>query len=96
MPGTTEPRCPWCAGRRIAEVDRIPGYARVAAVDEDGTIDWDGETLVDWNGQEPAHYPPVFTCLDCHHQAGLAEFAPAGSTSGLPSKEWMRSSRDCP
>ena len=77
MSRKTEPRCPRCAGRRIAEVDRIPGYARVAAVAEDGTISWDGETLVDWNGQEPAHHPPVFTCLDCHHEAALADFAPA-------------------
>lgn len=76
MSGMTEPCCPQCAGRRIAEVDCIPGYARVAAVGEDGTIDWDGETLVDWNGQEPVHHSPAFTCLDCHHKAGLAEFAP--------------------
>ena len=76
MSGMTEPRCPQCAGRRIAEIDRIPGCARVASVAEDGTIDWDGETLIDWNGQEPAHEPPLFTCLDCHHEAGLADFAP--------------------
>ena len=76
MPGTTEPRCPYCAGRRIAEVDRIRGYARVAAVGEDGTIDWEGETLVDWNGQEPTHHPSLFTCLDCHYEGGLPDFAP--------------------
>jgi hypothetical protein len=87
----TELRCPQCAGRRIAEIDRIPGYARVAAVTEDGTIDWDGETLVDWNGQEPPRplSSPAWTAttrLDCRLRPAVLFVA--------ASKEWMRSSRD--
>jgi hypothetical protein len=61
--------CPKCkTPDRIAQVDIIPGYARINGVKEDGTLEWAGETEVDWDGQRPASNPREFVCLACNEK----------------------------
>lgn len=59
-------RCPGCGVEgRIAQLDLIPGHAKIYGVYADGTIEWDGETNVDWDNQHPASDPPTYVCLAC-------------------------------
>jgi DNA-directed RNA polymerase subunit RPC12/RpoP len=60
--------CPDCGNRAIAQMDLIPGLAEIAGVYEDGTIEWVGETDVDWNGQRPASNPAEYVCLACNEK----------------------------
>ena len=63
--------CPKCgAVDRIAEIDIIPGYALVGGVKKDGSLEWTGETDVDWDGQRPANNPREFVCLACNEKFG--------------------------
>ena len=58
--------CPACDGDgRLAQIDLIPGYAVIAGLYEDGTIEWDGYTEVDWNMQRPEDNPPEYICMNC-------------------------------
>ena len=58
--------CPRCgAPDWIAEIDVIPGYALILGIREDGEIEWNGQTEVDWNEQQPASNPREFICLAC-------------------------------
>jgi len=58
--------CPRCgAPDWIAEIDVIPGYALILGIKEDGEIEWNGQTEVDWNEQRPASNPREFICLAC-------------------------------
>ena len=58
--------CPRCgAPDWIAEIDIIPGYALILGVRDDGSIEWNGQTEVDWNEQGPASNPREFICLAC-------------------------------
>ena len=56
--------CPGC-GSTIAEVDTLLGLAKVKGINPDGSIDWDGETDVDWDSQKHAGSVPLFTCANC-------------------------------
>lgn len=61
--------CPKCkTPDRIAQIDIIPGYARINGVKKDGTLEWAGETEVDWDGQRPASNPREFVCLACNEK----------------------------
>ena len=61
--------CPKCgATDQVAEIDLIPGYARILGVKKDGSIEWAGETEVDWDGQRPASNPREFVCLACNEK----------------------------
>jgi hypothetical protein len=63
--------CPKCGvADRIAEIDLIPGYARILGATRDGSIEWAGETEVDWDGQRPASNPREFVCLACNEKFG--------------------------
>ena len=63
--------CPKCgAPDRIAEIDLIPGYALILGARKDGSIEWGGETEVDWDGQRPASNPREFVCLACNEKFG--------------------------
>lgn len=63
--------CPKCGvADRIAEIDLIPGYALILGVKKDGSIEWGGETEVDWDGQRPASNPREFVCLACNEKFG--------------------------
>jgi len=63
--------CPKCGvADRIAEIDLIPGYARILGAKKDGSIEWAGETEVDWDGQRPASNPREFVCLVCNEKFG--------------------------
>lgn len=63
--------CPKCGVQdRIAQIDLIPGYARINGVRKDGTLEWAGETEVDWDGQRPACNPREFVCLACNEKFG--------------------------
>ena len=58
--------CPACDGDgRLAQIDLIPGYAVIAGLYGDGTIEWDGYTEVDWNMQRPEDDPLQYICLSC-------------------------------
>ena len=58
--------CPACDGDgRMAQIDLIPGYAVIAGLYEDGTIEWDGYTEVDWNMQRAEDNPPQYICMSC-------------------------------
>lgn len=61
--------CPMCgASDQIAEIDLIPGYALILGAKKDGSIEWGGETEVDWDGQRPASNPREFVCLACNEK----------------------------
>ncbi len=63
--------CPKCGvPDRIAEIDLIPGYALILGAKKDGSIEWGGETEVDWDGQRPAGNPREFVCLACNEKFG--------------------------
>ena len=63
--------CPKCqVADRIAEIDLIPGYALILGAKKDGSIEWGGETEVDWDGQRPASNPREFVCLACNEKFG--------------------------
>jgi hypothetical protein len=63
--------CPKCGvADRIAEIDLIPGYALILGAKKDGSIEWGGETEVDWDGQRPASNPREFVCLACNEKFG--------------------------
>ena len=66
--------CPKCGeADQIAEIDLIPGYAMILGVKNDGSIEWTGDTEVDWDGQRPASNPREFVCLACNEKfAGKA------------------------
>ena len=61
----TPATCPNCGKRELAEIDLIVGYARVSGICDDGSVEWTGDTDVDWNSQLPMHDPPRFTCISC-------------------------------
>ena len=63
--------CPKCGvPDRIAQIDLIPGYALILGAKKDGSIEWGGETEVDWDGQRPASNPREFVCLACNEKFG--------------------------
>lgn len=63
--------CPKCGTPdRIAQCDLIPGYAKICGVKKDGSLEWAGETEVDWDGQRPACNPREFVCLACNEKFG--------------------------
>lgn len=65
--------CPKCGTSDcMAQIDLIPGYARINGVREDGSLEWAGETKVDWDGQRPASNPREFICLACNEKFGGA------------------------
>lgn len=61
-------RCPRCGEGRLAETDLVEGYALIEAIRPDGTVEWAGETRMDWDSQRPAHCPPQIVCLACNHR----------------------------
>lgn len=63
------PICPKCKSDRIAQVDRIIGYAGIQCIAENGDIMWDGETDVDWDSQTATTSPPTWSCKACGHTA---------------------------
>ena len=69
--------CPKCGEPdQVAELDLIPGTVLILGVRKDGSIEWAGETEVDWDGQRPASNPTKFVCRACN-----AKFA--GKALGL-------------
>lgn len=61
--------CPKCGeADQMAELDLIPGTALILGVKKDGSIEWAGETEVDWDGQRPASNPREFVCLACNEK----------------------------
>ncbi|MCG2661304.1 MAG: hypothetical protein L6437_13790 [Kiritimatiellae bacterium] len=63
--------CPKCGVLdRIAAIDIIPGYAKILGAKADGSLEWAGETEVDWDMQRPASNPREFVCLACNEKFG--------------------------
>ena len=61
--------CPKCGEPdQVAELDLIPGTALVRGVKADGSLEWSGETEVDWDGQRPASNPAKFVCRACNEK----------------------------
>ena len=59
--------CPKCGEPdQVAELDLIPGTVLILGVRKDGSIEWAGETEVDWDGQRPASHPAEFVCRACN------------------------------
>ena len=88
MPGTEQKdrlkllKCPGCETvSEIAQIDLIPGYARIEAVYEDGSYAWGGETEVDWDMQRPASNPPEFVCLACNRKLTREELVLVDETA---------------
>ncbi len=65
MAAHTPIQCPRCGGHDIAEIDILIGRAKVNGITDDGSLDWEGHTDIDWNSQLPKHIPPRFECGDC-------------------------------
>ncbi|TET55108.1 MAG: hypothetical protein E3J64_00780 [Anaerolineales bacterium] len=57
--------CPKCGENEMAEIDNVPGLALVHGIYNDATIEWGGETEIDWNRQAATHSPARFVCLSC-------------------------------
>lgn len=63
--------CPKCGTSDcMAQIDLIPGYARISGVRKDGALEWAGQTKVDWDMQRPASNPREFVCLACNEKFG--------------------------
>jgi len=61
-----QPVCPHCGEvGGIAEIDRVAVLVPVQTVTADGTLDFTGESEVDWEFQSPRNNPPKFQCRDC-------------------------------
>ena len=61
--------CPKCGEPdQVAELDLIPGTVLILGVRKDGSIEWAGETEVDWDGQRPASNPAEFVCRACNEK----------------------------
>ena len=75
----TVPQCPECNSTSIGQVDIIFGVAAINAVGVDGTVEFEGETEVNWDSQRPAHNPVRWECMDCGHQAPRSKFLPKGT-----------------
>ena len=65
-PKLTTPVCKHCGSTRFAQVDKLVGLAKIAGLHPDGTIEWQGETEVDWDSQHPYNNPPEYVCMGCH------------------------------
>lgn len=74
-----EPKCPECESTSIGQRDLIPATAEINCVHSDGTVEWAGESDVDWDGQRPASNPAEWVCLDCNHTAERSKFLPPGT-----------------
>ncbi len=60
--------CPNCKqGDRLAEVNRIIGFAR-GSFDDNGTFVYEGETKVDWDSQAPVPEGERYICLLCNEK----------------------------
>lgn len=69
----TVPVCPSCGAEgRIAQLDIVPGCALIESISADGSIEWAGDTELDWNNQRPASNPREFICLACRQRFGAA------------------------
>ena len=63
--------CPVCGEKHaLAEIDLIPGLA-LGHFNESGVFEFDGETKVDWNGQEARDNPPWLYCRACESEFDL-------------------------
>lgn len=49
------PRCPVCDKLAEGTIDQVPGVARFTSTHDDGSVDWAGDTELDYDGQEQRH-----------------------------------------
>lgn len=59
-----EIKCPAC-GSTLGELDFVPGIALIQGICEDGSIDFGGQTDIDWEGQKCAGRIPLYICTGC-------------------------------
>jgi len=63
--------CPNC-GREdaLTQCEVVPAFARIAfvTIPDGGTpsIEWEGSTELDWDGQRPEAGPPTYSCRACY------------------------------
>lgn len=72
------PQCPECNSTACGRVDIVYGLAAITEIRADGTVDWTGDTEINWDSQRPAHKVPRLECMDCGHQAPASKFLPKG------------------
>lgn len=61
--------CPTCDEPAKGTYDRIPGIALFSTPDEDGSVDYEGETEIDWDGQITVTNKKgesLLICPNCH------------------------------
>ena len=78
-PTAVTPQCPACNSTSTGRVDVVYGLAEITEIRADGTVDWTGDTEVNWDTQRPAHKVPRLECMDCGHQAPASKFLPKGT-----------------
>jgi len=59
-----ELKCPDCQSA-IARRDIINADALIFGVNEDGSIEWNGSSDIDWDSQRPASNPATYQCRGC-------------------------------
>ena len=74
----TAPQCPNCHSTDCGRVNVVYGLAMITEIRADGSVDWTGDTEVNWNSQRPAHKVPRLGCRTCGHQAPASKFLPKG------------------
>lgn len=70
------PNCPTCHQPAIGSVERISGIAVFTAIEPDGSVEYEGETRVDWDGQETRRGPnqlPLLTCGEHQWESQIDE-----------------------
>lgn len=70
------PHCPTCRAPAIGTVDTVPGTALFTSLDEDGHVEYEGYTEMDWDGQETLtgeHEQPLVTCGQHSWESAIQE-----------------------
>src|SRR5512136_1064885 len=95
-----KPTCPFCKGHDVAEMDTVLVLAGVKAIHPYGDIlEFDGESVVDWDTSEPIKARNQYECQDCHREFSLKQLQQA-SLKALPKwlRRWLKQGDDmrCP
>jgi hypothetical protein len=58
--------CPECGEPAAGTVETVPGLA-LLVFDDDGQAEYEGETKIDWNGQQTRRDESGKVTLECRH-----------------------------
>jgi hypothetical protein len=81
--------CPRCGAEgTLGQRDMVHCVAWINSIAADGTIEWGGESEVDWYAQRAAHNPPKLYCRACYAgNISLTEVLPMPADAAL-ADEW--------